>query len=552
MNDVEAWRKLASVSVRQGNLEIAELCYQRTKDLEKLAFLYVVTGNFEKLHKMLKIAEGGGNMMARFQIALFLGDIEARAKVLTECGQIALARIACKTHGLDEMLEELGDDDVKPADGSLMMPPVGLTNELSWPTIPMTRTMFMREPNSDAFEEPSANYYEDAAAFAESEREPTWDDENPQKTAPVDPFAADIKSPGGAEGDAWGDDVEFDIPGDDSVKVAAEAQDDLDEFGNAREESESAVNSEYYVPPPPGAGVDVRWTRNSRLAGELAASGAINEAMTLLKRQIGVASFEPMKGAFMACINGSVGSMSGIINMAEPLVYFSGADSIERPVCPFTMQSVRDKFKSASQCFTAGKFSDALSIFKFIISALPLLVAKTGAEKDEAFEVLEMSREYVTGIMIEMRQKQAKQDGEGARQVQLAGLFTKCRLAPIHIQLTLRAGMKAAYDTQNFVIAAGFARRLLDTSPRPELAASARKMIQFCDKNMTNKSEVDFDDRREFVIDCGDFVPLYSGSEKYKCPYCSAAYSSGYKGRTCPICGISEVGAASDGLKIYL
>ena len=37
--------------------QTVELAYQRTKDFEKLSFLYLITGNVEKLHKMLKIAE---------------------------------------------------------------------------------------------------------------------------------------------------------------------------------------------------------------------------------------------------------------------------------------------------------------------------------------------------------------------------------------------------------------------------------------------------------------------------------------------------------------
>lgn len=33
------------------------MAYQRTKDFEKLSFLYLITGNMEKLQKMMKIAQ---------------------------------------------------------------------------------------------------------------------------------------------------------------------------------------------------------------------------------------------------------------------------------------------------------------------------------------------------------------------------------------------------------------------------------------------------------------------------------------------------------------
>lgn len=34
-----------------------EMCYQRTKNFDKLSFLYLITGNLEKLRKMMKIGE---------------------------------------------------------------------------------------------------------------------------------------------------------------------------------------------------------------------------------------------------------------------------------------------------------------------------------------------------------------------------------------------------------------------------------------------------------------------------------------------------------------
>jgi coatomer subunit alpha len=40
-----------------GNHEVVEMSYQKTKEFERLSFLYLITGNTEKLRKMLKIAE---------------------------------------------------------------------------------------------------------------------------------------------------------------------------------------------------------------------------------------------------------------------------------------------------------------------------------------------------------------------------------------------------------------------------------------------------------------------------------------------------------------
>lgn len=62
-------------ALRQGNHQIVEFSYQKTKSYDRLSFLYLITGNLEKLRKMLKIAEMRGDVMGRFHNALYLGDV---------------------------------------------------------------------------------------------------------------------------------------------------------------------------------------------------------------------------------------------------------------------------------------------------------------------------------------------------------------------------------------------------------------------------------------------------------------------------------------------
>ena len=57
LDDKTCWDKLAEVALLQGDHQIVEIAYQRTKNFERLSFLYFITGNTEKLRKMLKIAE---------------------------------------------------------------------------------------------------------------------------------------------------------------------------------------------------------------------------------------------------------------------------------------------------------------------------------------------------------------------------------------------------------------------------------------------------------------------------------------------------------------
>lgn len=561
LGDQESFQRLSEEALRQGNLEVFELCLQRTKDLDRLAFLYVITGNFEKLAKVGKIAEGRGNLAARFQISMYLGDLEGRLSVLRDCGQVNLAKVTAKFHGLNEELEELGGwDDTEitiggdGSEGKLMMPPTPIgTDELVWPHLPVARGLFSRDPGAEGdFEEPTGDYYEDAAAYEASERETGWDDEKPSAVAATDPFAVGLTAEDSAVNgdDAWGGDFDIGVGGvDDEGFGDGEANEFDDGFGE--KSIPGRRGDEYYVPPTAGPGAAVRWTKSASLPGELVAAGSFKEAMELLADQIGAGSFDRMKDAFMAAYSGCRGALDGSTTMPVMIAYIPRPSEIERAASALTLALLKERFRQGQQRFQAAKFADAMKLFSSVMSAVPLLVVSSSREAEDAKMALNLCREYMIGLQLEAVGRAAKADGDSARQVEAAGLFSKCGMAPIHVQLALRAAMKTALETQNLIHAAGFARRLLELSPAPALAQKARQVMQKCDRNMTNKDEVQFDDRREFVINCSSMTALYNGDARELCGYCQAAYGEEVSEKICKICGIGKIGAKVSGLRVY-
>ena len=107
LDSKENWERLGAEALKHGNLQIVEMAYQRTKNMERLSFLYAITGNTDKLRKMLKIAEMRGDVMSRFHNALYLGDVGERVKLLTEAGHLPLAYLTASAHGLTEQVESL-------------------------------------------------------------------------------------------------------------------------------------------------------------------------------------------------------------------------------------------------------------------------------------------------------------------------------------------------------------------------------------------------------------------------------------------------------------
>ncbi len=78
------WTRLGEEALAHGNHQVVEMTYQRLRSFDKLSFLYLATGDREKLNRMAKIAERRGDMTSRFQNALYLGSVENRIEMFKE------------------------------------------------------------------------------------------------------------------------------------------------------------------------------------------------------------------------------------------------------------------------------------------------------------------------------------------------------------------------------------------------------------------------------------------------------------------------------------
>merc|ERR1719277_2817516 len=145
LDDAKCWERLGLDALRQGNQQIVEMVYQKTKHFDALSFLYLITGNISKLKKMLKIAEMRNDVMSRFNNALMLGSVEERIKIMAEMGQVPLAALTAKAHNCQEFIpkleEQLQGNDISahiPNKARLLLPPVPLSRPTSsesanWP-----------------------------------------------------------------------------------------------------------------------------------------------------------------------------------------------------------------------------------------------------------------------------------------------------------------------------------------------------------------------------------------------------------------------------------
>lgn len=558
LDDSKCWHQLGVEALRQGNIQVVEMAYQRTKNFERLSFLYLVTGNRDKLKKMLKIAEVRNDIMSRFHNALFLGDVDVRVLTLESAGQFGLALLTAATHGLDDHVERLRGvlAETNPAfdvdaflarelrsSATLLSPPpcVSEIENENWPLVEIN--------------EPTIQDHAIAAEKREAERSAQRHDASGSSNAGARRSAEDRPARKASldlnldAGDAWGDDGDLDL--DDSLSLGRPSLDDaLDtDFGSLN------ADSSFVAAPSPGTSLAVQWVRNSPLAADHAAAGSLATAMQLLHRQIGVVNFEPLKPMFMQVFAGASASVPTQPNYPALRAWLQRNES-SQPAVAIAFPQLVETLKEAYRAFTGAKFDDVKSHCESILYAIPFLAVATKDEAEKVKSLLTVCREYLLACRVRSEVAKFPLEADPKRNIELSAYFTHCELQPPHLVLTLKIAMTNAFKSNNFITAASFCRRLLEinevaTHPRHEkLRLTARKVLQKAEKEARNEHALEYQDTKPFVLCARSFTPLYLGDRDVRCPYCASAYRPEFAGSLCDVCCISRVGEETIGLVV--
>merc|ERR1719500_1460941 len=310
LDDKDCWERLGEAALMQGNHQVVEMCYQRTKNFDKLSFLYLITGNLDKLRKMMKIAEIRKDTSGHFQNALYLGDVAERMKVLGGCGQTSLAYLTAATHGLEEEAEKIKesvDTSEKPlpapeAGARLLQSPAPIAqSEQNWPLLTVSRGFFasaiIAGKKAEGLSAGLAADVEDIGGEAEG----GWGDDD-LKLDDEDDMGDEFKDAeagSDAEGDGWAAEDDIEIPPDMEATPVKEDQAEGQDDG-------------YFVAPVRGAPPTQHWCSNSQLPVDHILAGNVESACRLLHDQVGVVDFTQYKQHFLSTFSRSSTAYSAL------------------------------------------------------------------------------------------------------------------------------------------------------------------------------------------------------------------------------------------------
>lgn len=541
IDEKDYWYRLGVEALRQGNAGIVEYAYQKTKNFERLSFHYLITGNLDKLSKMMKIAEVKNDVMGQFHDALYLGDVRERVKILENAGHLPLACITASIHGLHDVVErlsaELGDNVPSLPEGrkaSLLIPPSPVLCAGDWPLLMVSKGIF--EGSLDDTGKGAEEEYEEAADADWGEALDIGDVDNLQNgDINMVLEEEDVHNENDEEG-GW-DLEDLDLPPDADTPKAV-----------------SSSRSSVFVCPTPGMPVSQIWVQKSSLAAEHAAAGNFDTALRLLSRQLGICNFAPLKSQFIDLHLGSHSYLRActsapVISVAVERGWSESASPNVRgpPALIFNFSQLDEKLKAGYRATTTGKFTEALRHFLSILHTIPLVVVETRREVDEVKELVIVVKEYILGLQMELKRRELRDDP--VRQQELAAYFTHCKLQPPHLRLALYSAMTVCFKARNLSTAANFARRFLESNPSNEnQARQARQVLQAAERNMTDATQLNYDFRNPFVVCGATYVPIYRGQRDVTCPYCTTHFVPSQEGQLCTVCDLAAVGADASGL----
>uniref|UniRef100_A0A646QF04 Coatomer subunit alpha n=1 Tax=Hemiscolopendra marginata TaxID=943146 RepID=A0A646QF04_9MYRI len=546
LDDKSCWERLGETALLQGNHQIVEMAYQRTKNFDKLSFLYLITGNLEKLRKMMKIAEIRKDTSGQYQNALFLGNVAERIKILKNCGQTSLAYLTAATHNVTEEAEALKstlDPDkidrlIIDPDAKLLQPlPPAMQCETNWPLLTVSKgffegaigkglaTEFVGDTGTEGWGADADLLMEDANLG-----DGMGDDEN---------IAVKVEEGGGGSGWDVGDE-DLELPADLDIGIGVTSGDE-----------------NYFVPPSKGVPPCNHWANNSNLPLDHILAGSFHSAFRLLHDQVGIVNFSPFKQLFLTTFARARSGYTGFPSLPSMFHYLNrnwketNADNIH-PSTGIKLNDLVQQLQICYQLTTAGKFQEARERFRNLLLNVPLLIVDTKQEIIEAQQILQICREYIVGLSMELVRKDLPKDSlqNQIRNCEMAAYFTHCNLQAVHQILTLRTALHLFYKLKNYKTATSFARRLLEIGPKPDIAQQTRKILLASEKNCVDEHQLQYDEHNPFSI-CGQtYKPIYRGKAEEKCPLCLTSFLPQFKASVCPICTVAEIGKDCIGLRI--
>jgi len=553
LKDPDSWNKLGQVALEQGDFEKYKNALGQTRSLEKLTFHFLLSGNRPKMEQLLSIGKKLKSPLSTFHNSLLLGNVEERVNVLVEAGQLGLAYILAKNHGLSDSLltcaekltpEQIEKLDAQCGNANLIFPPnaiVPADGWGDWPTLKLAKNNHWDR---------LAEVNKLAAMNLVGEDSDQEDNVNRSETPSIDEDDVSVDNMFFDEDDNEDDkddDEEFDFDIGDEEEQGSEEWDNIDE-------------DDIVVVPREKEDFRSRWKKIGTVSSSIC-SGDFNSGITTLQQRHRIANFQPIKNNFIFSFQGSGAEIPGIPgsgSLQVPILQVLNDDEEnERPPCvPYTTKSISAIFRSVSSLDIWKELDEAEKGFRECLRASLFVNITNAKQKNTIRDIQERVSTYISAIRVA---KAAEQKKGTVEEICLRLHLTRYKLAPKHKAKPLLNVIQLTQKKKYFRTCANLCREyfnLIETKKSKlkkgflGLAKKIKKMLAKCDeinKDAEPALEYDVDLPKNEICICpltwkviqrqgGVSQPSSFDADDFA-PSCK-----GYISPTCDLCKIGEVG----------
>ncbi|UKK02284.2 coatomer complex subunit alpha [Theileria orientalis] len=517
INNKALWNYLGDVSMELGNVTIAELAYQKSKQYNKLTLLYLTIGDFGKLRKMLNTCKIHNNKSLLLLHALYLGDMEELSNVLSENGHEHLARICNDTYMINDY-----DKSHQPDENSkYMMPPKPINklegDMLNW-NVSYVESKEMKFNIDDILE--SMNVEQQV--------------EQPEERIPehVEQFLerhlSDLVLGGNQDFRVVKLQLQdYEVVEGGGFKLILMKEDMADLFGEILEDSGDfhemefkEVAQEQEEPEDIWEALDpAQSASNEQRLFELLKKRDFTSSLNFLNQLYGEVNVEVLKDVFQH-------------------VDFTRYSSLQQ----VNTNPLNEKVNRMLTHFQNAELEACINLLNFLMRELFLYKTLDL----NVMRVVEMCYWYALAVKLEF-ERNVHTDSDPKRSLELAAYLTCCRLEPGHMYLVLRKIIGVMWKAKNYSTGASMVTRLLklDTSQfnvEEVEMEKAKKIHALCLQKGTNQYDLDFaeDDFANLQICTVSLTKLHN-EPTVTCVFCRSYAFRKYLGQFCKVCRLLKL-----------
>ena len=556
LKDKIYYDKLAEKAILMGKMDIAEFCYVKSQNLDKLIFYYTLTGRQDKLKKVLAALKQTGDNSRRFLNAIYTNNVDEKIDILKETGHTNLAILLSKIHDKEEkeveIMEEaeknnkkilINNNDLNEIKGNMkilipLKPVVNVKNKeyySNWSTITE-----LKKQNQQATIDNILNQKEEEEENNIFNQISNQTEEEEKKEKKENKKIAD----------KWKD--------EDEEENDEEIQKMLEE-AKKKEKLASATLTQK------DDDILYRISSKSILPGVQVSIGNFKLALNYLRSQIGITkNYENLKNV-MKDIYMSSYTQFKVVPYLTPIEYhLRNPNSITNnkliPQNGVTLNKLKKMLDNGYDTISNFEMAEGLKIFRDILKYTIFFIATNEDEEKKIKEIISICSEYIYLTKISLLSDNVKDENK-VKYCELICLMSICKLeSSEHKFLIYKKAKYCCKNIKNFITGLYFIKKML--SFENELGnvfgkefSKIKQEIDVFQQIGTNQNQINFDTNENLPNIRGfytakDFKRIGTTEKVLTCPLCGSVESMEEKGNICETCNLCTLGEEVIGFKL--